>query len=186
MYTIALVALARKERAVVQREYRQEYGPASGAGGSATWVNVASIIGGIAVIVKGADLLVSASVNLARLLGVSEAVIGLTVVAVGTSAPELATTVVATWKNERDVAVGNLIGSSIYNILVILGVTCFVTPGGVHVTWEILWIDLLLATAVALVCVPVFTLDRQVSRREGACFMLAYIAYLTTLIMWRF
>ncbi|HMN65103.1 MAG TPA: sodium:calcium antiporter, partial [Burkholderiaceae bacterium] len=114
-----------------------------------------------------------------------EAVIGLTIVAIGTTAPELVTTLMATLKNDRDVAIGNLIGSSIYNILVILGLTCVAAPGGVDVSDDILRFDLPLAAAVALVCLPVFRSDRLVSRREGAAFVAAYLAYLAWLLFAR-
>jgi cation:H+ antiporter len=124
-------------------------------------------------------------VAIARQQGVSDAFIGLTIVAIGTSAPELVTTLIATLKNERDVAIGNLIGSSIYNILVILGLTLLASPGGVDVSDEILWIDLPLAALVALVCLPVFRSDRQVSRKEGAAFVAAYVVYLASLIWLR-
>jgi cation:H+ antiporter len=83
--------------------------------------------------VVGAELLVSGAVDIAKSLGVSDAVVGLTIVAIGTSAPELATTIVGTLKNERDIAIGNLIGSSTYNILFILGATCLASPAGVPV-----------------------------------------------------
>ena len=87
--------------------------------------------------------------------------------AIGTSAPELATTIMGTLKNERDIAIGNLIGSSTYNILFILGVTSLASPAGVPVDAPLLHIDLPLAALVALVCVPVFASDRLISRKEG-------------------
>jgi len=135
--------------------------------------------------VLGADLMVAGAVDLARTLGISDAVIGLTIVAIGTSAPELATTIVATYKDDRDVAVGNLIGSSITNILVILGLTCLASPGGVDVSRDVLRVDLPLAAAVAIACWPVFRSDRMVSRREGMVFVAAYVVYLTTLMFLR-
>jgi cation:H+ antiporter len=130
----------------------------------------------------GADVLVAGAVNMARAGGVSDAFIGLTVVAIGTSVPELVTTMVATYRGDRDVAVGNLVGSSIYNILVILGVTLLASPKGIDVSTNQLWIDLPLAALVALVCMPVFKSDRSVSRAEGLAFLLAYVAYLAGLI----
>ena len=111
--------------------------------------------------------------------------VGLTIVAIGTSAPELATTIMGTLKNERDIAIGNLIGSSTYNILFILGATCLASPAGVPVDASLRYIDLPLAALVALVCVPVFASDRLISRKEGACFVAAYAVYLGTLIFWR-
>ena len=123
--------------------------------------------------------------TIAQSMGVSDAIIGLTIVAIGTSAPELATTIVATIRDDRDVAVGNLIGSSITNILFILGLTCAVSPNGIAVGPDILWIDLPLAAAVSIVCYPVFKSDQMVSRREGMAFVLIYLIYLSTLLWLR-
>ncbi len=186
-YTFALVRLSRGESAALRREFAEEYSAAlipktfisSGA-----WNSLLLFVG-LAVTVLGADLLVSGAIDLARDYGVSDAVIGLTIVAIGTTAPELATTLMATFKNERDVAIGNLIGSSIYNILVILGMTCMAARGGIDVSDEILRIDLPLAAAVALVCLPVFTSDRMVSRLEGGLFVAAYLLYLSMLLFIR-
>jgi cation:H+ antiporter len=106
-------------------------------------------------------------------------------VAIGTSAPELATTLLSTLKNERDVAVGNLIGSSTYNILVILGLTMFTAPSGIEVQRDLLWIDMPMAAIAAAVCLPVFRSGNEVSRKEGAVFVALYLAYLTALVTLR-
>ena len=127
----------------------------------------------------------ASAVDMTRSLGVSDAVVGLTIVAIGTSAPKLATTIMDTPKNERDIAIGNLIGSSTYNILFILGVTCLATPSGVPVDAPLLHVDLPLAALVALLCVPIFVTDRRISRLEGALFVTAYAVYLGTLIFVR-
>lgn len=140
---------------------------------------------GIALTIIGADLLVAGAVDIATGFGVSDAVIGLTIVAFGTNAPELTTTLVATLKDDRDVAIGNLIGSSITNILVILGLICLVAPGGIEVSSDVLRIELPLAALVTLVCLPVFRSDQMVTRREGGFFVAAYIAYLSSLLLWR-
>ncbi len=188
VYTLALIRLSRRESAEMRREFAEEYTPeALGAGrgwARGVW-NALLLVAGIALTVLGADLMVAGAINLALAFGVSDAVVGLTIVAIGTSAPELATTIVATIKDDRDVAVGNLIGSSISNILVILGLTCVVAPDGVDVSRDILWIDLPLAAAVAMVCYPVFRSDRLVSRREGTVFVAAYLVYLAVLIFVR-
>ena len=194
-YTAALVRLSGRESAAMRREFAEEYlppgrMPAPGAAlpptrlGRALW-NMALLAAGVAVTLLGAELLVSSAASIARSLGVSDAFIGLTVVAIGTSAPELATTIVATLKDDRDVAIGNLIGSSIYNVLVILGVTCAVSPGGIDVSRDILWIDLPLAAAVAIACYPVFKSEQQVSRREGLVFVVIYTMYLGSLLSLR-
>ncbi|MDP3701349.1 MAG: calcium/sodium antiporter [Hylemonella sp.] len=193
IYTIALVYLSRQESPAMQREFGEEYAqgrqpvglvPSEKPGWFAAW-NSALLAAGIALCVLGAELLVASGSDLARAYGVSDAFIGLTIVAIGTSAPELATTLVGTLRNDRDVAIGNLIGSSTYNVLVILGITCLVPAGGVDVSREILWIDLPLAALVAIVCYPVFRSGQQVSRVEGGLFVTAYFIYLASLIWLR-
>lgn len=194
-YTVAVVYLGRRESPQAQHDFAREYAiddpfPPPGAERPPRRVvvlgwNAGLLVSGMALTVVGADWLVSGASDIARSLGVSDALIGLTIVAIGTSAPELVTTLVATFKNDRDVAVGNLIGSSIYNILVILGLTCALARGGTALTPEILRIDLPLAALVAVACYPVFRSDRMVSRREGAVFVAAYVAYLGSLIFLR-
>ena len=188
LYTIAMVRLSRRESLPMQQEFSREYSAKNILPRVATLqgtVSVLMLLAGIVVVVVGAELLVSGAVDIAKSLGVSDAVVGLTIVAIGTSAPELATTIMGTLKNERDIAIGNLIGSSTYNILFILGVTSLASPAGVPVDAPLLHIDLPLAALVALVCVPVFASDRLISRKEGACFVAAYAVYLGTLIFWR-
>lgn len=187
-YTAALVHLSRNESPALQREFAHEYGnavPTTGSGRRKAAWHAALLLAGMGLTVLGAELLVRGAVDIARDFGVSDAFIGLTIVAIGTSAPELVTTLLATWHNDRDIAIGNLIGSSIYNILVIMGVTMVVAPNGVDVSQEVLWIDLPLAAVVAIACLPVFKSERMVSRREGALFVAAYVAYLASLLWWR-
>lgn len=188
VYTAALIRWSKRENAEMKQEFAQEFsrkalgakpGFAHGA-----W-NGLLLASGIGLTVLGADLMVGGAINIAQVFGVSDAIIGLTIVAVGTSAPELATTVVATLKDERDVAVGNLVGSSISNILVILGLTSIAAPRGIDVTEDVLQIDLPLAAAVAIACYPVFRSDRMVSRREGIAFLSLYFVYMATLIVLR-
>jgi cation:H+ antiporter len=187
-YVVVLIRVARRESRAVRREYTAEYGQRPPPR-RRTWVVRARygalLVVGIALTVLGADLLVAGAVDLAVAWGVSEVIIGLTIVAIGTSAPELATTVVATLRDKRDVAVGNLIGSSITNILVILGFTCLAVPGGVDVSRDVLWVDIPLAAAVAIVCLPVFRSDHMVSRREGLAFVACYLTYLGTVVFGR-
>lgn len=188
VYLIALIRLSKRESVKMHREYEEEYGPKALLTKKGAWVGAANIgllIVGIALTILGANLLVAGAVDIAKILGVSDAVIGLTILAIGTSAPELATTIVATIKDDREVAVGNLIGSSITNILVILGLTCVAAPDGVDVSKDILWFDLPLAAAVSLVCYPVFRSDRKVSRIEGSIFVALYALYILTLIFLR-
>ncbi len=143
------------------------------------------LLGGILVIVLGAELLVEGAVDAAQTLGISETVIGLTVVAIGTSAPELVTTVLSTVRGDRDIALGNLLGSSIYNIVFVLGLTVVIAPDGVPVPDEVLAADLVLMAVVALAAVPVFVSGARVTRAEGALFVGTYLGYLTWLVLAR-
>lgn len=140
------------------------------------------LIAGIVVIVVGADWLVSGAVSLARQVGVSDAFIGLTIVAIGTSAPELMTTIVSTVRGDREIAIGNLIGSSVFNLTLILGVPVLVANGSGPIDAHLLHIDLPIMVAVSLLCVPLFLTGKRLSRWEGAALVLGYIVYLTYVI----
>lgn len=188
VYLILLVRMSRKESQKMQKEFAEEYSRQAQLrkrGNVETSIFILLLIGGIVLTVLGAELLVAGAVRIAQSYGVSDAVIGLTIVAIGTSAPELVTTIVATLRNDRDVAIGNLIGSSITNILVILGITSLTAVNGVDISKEIRWFDLPLAAAVAIACYPVFKSSRSVSRLEGLSFIIAYLVYLTTLLLLR-
>ncbi|MEZ0339962.1 calcium/sodium antiporter [Mycobacterium sp. pV006] len=191
VYTVAVIRSARTESREVVEEFAAELVTefSTDAMGVVTMrrhrtaVYVAMTLGGIAVLVVGADWLVDGAVGMARQFGVSDALIGLTVVAVGTSAPELVTTLVSTIRGDRDIAIGNLIGSSIYNILLILGITCLVPAQGLLLPSSLVDIDLPIMVAVALVCIPIFITGRRVSRLEGGLMVSAYAAYLTFLLL---
>lgn len=175
-YTVGLVWWTRRETRAVPPEL-----PPGPGGPVVVWYSLL-LAGGIAVIVVGADWLVHGAVDLARLYGVSDAFIGLTVVAIGTSAPELVTALVSTVRGNRDIAIGNLIGSSVYNLTLILGVPVLVANGSGPVEPHLLQIDLPLMVLVGLLCVPVFVSGRRLSRNEGMLFVLGYVVYLTYLI----
>lgn len=182
-YTVALIRVARRESRAVRREFRALYGvPHARGNGRRHTRDVLLLLTGMALTVLGADWLVDGASAIARGFGVSEAVIGLTIVAIGTSAPELVTTVLSTLKGERDVAIGNLLGSSIYNIVVILGLTCLIATHPLAIERDLLIVDVPLMAGVALLCVPVFVTGRSVSRAEGALFVGLYLAYLGTLL----
>lgn len=189
VYTIFLLRASRKESWKIKREYSEEYSqPVLVKGKTNPWLvvwNAVLLIGGIILAIIGSDLLVNGASEIARKLGVSEAIIALTIVAIGTSAPELVTTIVATIKNDRDVAIGNLIGSSIYNILVILGLTAGFSSDGIAVSKDLLMIDLPLAALAAIVCYPVFKSSKMVTRKEGIFFVTCYVLYITSLIIFR-
>jgi cation:H+ antiporter len=185
-YTGAIIRSAMHESRAVKAEFAREYAvPPTRHPRRAVISNAAALIAGIMIVVLGADWLVTGAVDLARLLGVSDAFIGLTVVAIGTSAPELVTTVVSTLRQQRDIAVGNLIGSSIYNILFILGVTALVPAQGIGVEPALIYVDIPVMCLVAVACIPTFVTGRCVTRLEGALFVGAYLAYLSYLILAR-
>ena len=141
------------------------------------------IVGGLAGLVVGSEWLIRGAVSLARALGVSELVIGLTIVAAGTSLPELATSVIASLRGERDISVGNVVGSNIFNILSVLGISTVVSPQGLSVAPAVLHFDGWVMLAVAIACLPVFFNGFEINRWEGALFVGYYIAYVTYLVL---
>lgn len=145
--------------------------------------NLFLVIGGLALLVLGARWFVDAAVGLARAFGVSELVIGLTIVAGGTSLPELATSVLAGLRGERDIAIGNVVGSNVFNVLAVLGVSAAVAPEGLPVSDAVLWFDLPVMIAVAVACLPIFFTGYTIARWEGVLFLGYYVAYTTYLIL---
>jgi cation:H+ antiporter len=140
-------------------------------------------LAGIGLVLLGAELLVDGSIDVARSLEVSEAIIGLTVIAIGTSAPELVTTLISTVRGDRDIAVGNLLGSTVYNIALILGITVLTAPAEVKIPHEVIAADLLVLAIVALITVPVLLTGHRISRLEGGAFVAACLGYLVWLIV---
>jgi cation:H+ antiporter len=138
----------------------------------------------LAGLVLGSEWLIQGAMATARALGVSELVIGLTIVAIGTSLPELATSVIASLRGERDISVGNVVGSNIFNILSVLGFSSLVAPDGMAVAHALLRFDAVVMIGVSLACLPVFFNDFQIKRWEGALFMGYYIAYTVYLILY--
>ncbi|MFN7173466.1 MAG: calcium/sodium antiporter [Thermaurantiacus tibetensis] len=165
-------AVARLDPGLAPRQART-------AGLLASLLAAAVAVGGLAIIILGGRVLVAAAVDLARLLGMSESVIGLTVVAVGTSLPELVTSVVAAVRRQTDIAVGNVLGSNIYNILGIGGLTGLIAP--TPFPPEMLGVDLAVMVGAA-VLLFLLALDRKVVRWEGALMLGAYIGYTAWLV----
>ena len=147
------------------------------------WKDLGFIAAGLALLVGGSQELVSAATDIAAELGVSDLVIGLTVVAIGTSLPEVATSVLAALRGERDLAVGNAIGSNLFNLLAVLGVTASVSPNVIPVAHGAIQVDIPVMIAVAVACVPIFANGHVLARWEGALFFLFYIGYITWLIL---
>ena len=144
-----------------------------------TAMSVLWLVGGLALMLMGAWHLLGSSVAIALRVGMSEIVIGLTVVALGTSLPELATSVVASIHGHDDVALGNVIGSSILNILLILGVTALIQPIEIEAFRTV---DTVVLVSSAVVLIPMLHSDRRISRAEGALLVAGYVGYLVSLI----
>jgi cation:H+ antiporter len=163
-------------------------GKASGETGEAvegadrTWVNLGLIAVGLVLLVLGSQWLVSAAITIATAMGVSELVIGLTIVAAGTSMPEVATSITAAIRGQRDIAVGNVVGSNIFNILAVLGLTAMVAPGGLPVSQAAINFDYPVMMAVAVACLPIFFVGYTIQRWEGALFLGYYVAYTVYLV----
>lgn len=149
------------------------------------WVkNVAFFLAGLGGVVLGAQLLVDSAVYIAEdILHIPTLIVGLTVVAVGTSLPEIATSVIAAMKGERDIAVGNIVGSNISNILLVLSLACIVTPNGIPISDAALAFDIPVMTGVALICLPIFYTHHEIQRWEGALFLIGYGTYTAYLVL---
>ncbi len=143
------------------------------------WKEALLIVGGLAALMFGADTLVNSATRIARDFGVSEAVIGLTIVAIGTSLPELATSIVAALRRHSEVAIGNVVGSNIFNIFGILGVTAMVKP--VQIAPEIARFDIPLMLGLSLALAVLMLAFGRISRLIGAVFLAAYAAYVAFL-----
>ena len=141
------------------------------------------IAAGLALLVFSAGQLVEAATVIARLFRVSELVIGLTVVAFGTSLPEAATSIIAGLKGQRDIALGNVLGSNIFNITAVLGIAGLATPGGVPVAVEARSFDIPIMIAVAVAVLPVIFTGGRITRWEGLLFLAYYAAYIAYLYL---
>lgn len=180
-YTLLQVRLGRADPAAADTTLDTVDGPPRGA---RAWIlNIALVGGGLALLILGANWLVESATQIARQLGLSELVIGLTVVAVGTSMPEIATSIIATIRGQRDLAVGNVVGSNIFNILGVLGVAAVVSPTGIPVSPAAVNFDMPVMIATAVACLPIFFTGHSIQRWEGAVFLGYYIAYTAYLLL---
>lgn len=182
-YTVYAIREGRRESAAVRSEYEAAFGKERKAATRESAVNLALVVGGIGLLVIGAGWLVDGAVSIARWLGLSELIIGLTIVAMGTSLPELATSVIAAIRGQRDIAVGNVVGSNLFNILSVLGLTAIAAPAGVQVPQVALNFDIPVMTAVAVACLPVFFSGYRIARWEGGLFLAYYVAYTAYLVL---
>jgi cation:H+ antiporter len=178
-FTAGIVWTSRKESEPVRADYertalRDRRGPV---------LRVLTLVAGIGLVLVGAELLVDGSVDVARSLEVSDETLGLTVIAIGTCSPELVTTLTSTARGDRDIAVGNLMGSTVYNIALILGIAVLVAPAELQIPQEVIAADLLVLAVVALITVPVLLTGHRISRPEGGVFVAAYLGYLVWLTL---
>ena len=144
-------------------------------GSRPAWASTLGALVGLGFLVGGAQLLVSGATSLARSFGVPELVIGLTLVAVGTSLPELATAGVAAFRREPDIALGNVVGSNIFNVLFILGVAALVKP--LQITYGVVALNLWLMVGLSLLLLPLLLTGLRLGRREGGLLLVLYVFY---------
>lgn len=182
VYTTFLIIQSRRESKSIQDQFEADLQPKSRW--DAHWaVQVGLIVAGLGLLVLGSNWLVEAATSFAKALGVSDLVIALTIVAAGTSMPELATSIMAAVRKERDIAVGNVIGSNTFNILGCVGLAGMVAPDGLGMAPALLAFDIWVMLAVALACLPIFVTGREIARWEGAVFIGYYAAYTAYLIL---
>ncbi len=182
LYTWFLYRNARRETAEANKQF--EAGVPAGESAEAArkrpvLLDLAYIAGGVILLIVGSRLLVSGATTIARSLGVSDVVIGLTIVACGTSLPELATSLIAAIKKQPDLSVGNIVGSNIFNVLLILGASALISP--IHVATDILYRDVPVMLAFSFALLPMMRSGLRLSRAEGALLLIAYAAYIAWL-----
>jgi cation:H+ antiporter len=183
-YTGFLIISSRRDKAAAaDDEFAKEFGLNEPAKPYTWLINLGLIIAGLVLLVTGSNFLVEGAVQLARALGLSELVIGLTVVAIGTSLPELATSIMAAIKGERDIAVGNIVGSNIFNLLCVLGLASMISPEAIKVAANALAFDFPVMIAVAVACLPIFFAGYRINRWEGLLFLAYYVAYTVYLVL---
>ena len=184
-YTAFLVIQSRSQVKATQTEFDEELHPAEqGSWDSKLPVQLALIVLGLGLLVLGSEWLVGSAVVFAKAMGVSDVVIALTIVSAGTSMPEVATSIAAALKGERDIAVGNVVGSCTFNIFACLGISSLVAaPAGLQVASSLLAFDMWVMLAVAFACLPIFLTGREIARWEGGVFLAYYTAYVVYLIL---
>jgi cation:H+ antiporter len=182
-YIVFTIRHSRRETREIRAVYESEYPPAERYTARALTLQLLNVAAGLVMLILGARWLVWSAAEVARLIGVSELVIGLTVVAAGTSTPEIAASIVATLRGERDIAIGNVIGSNIFNLLAVLGAASLISHDGIPIAPAALSFDIPVMIAVSVACLPVFFTGHQLARWEGALFVGYYIFYTSYLVM---
>ncbi|MGV3760246.1 MAG: calcium/sodium antiporter [Actinomycetota bacterium] len=184
IYTGWLIRVARRERTDVLAEYDEAVEDLEvEVIDKPLPVQAGLVLVGLAILVAGSQLLVASATDIAESLGVSDLVIGLTVVAVGTSLPELATSLLASYRGQRDIAVGNVVGSNLFNLMCVLGLTGLVSPDPIPVADSSLQVDFPVMLAATVVLVPIIWKGFTIRRWEGLVLMAFYALYVTFLIL---
>lgn len=173
----------REQNPAVTAEYEQEFTVGESKTRKRFMLNIIFVVIGLAMLILGSRFFVQGASDLARTFGMSELVIGLTIVALGTSLPEVAASLMAAIKGERDIAVGNVVGSNVFNLLSVLALTAVIAPGGVPVSPGALNLDIPFMVAVAFACLPIFVTRNLIARWEGAVFFGYYLAYTAYLLL---
>jgi len=181
-YNFWSIRQGRAESETLQEDFG-ETAQAAGGKPRTILVNITLLVLGLVLLGLGAHWLVEGAVAITRFMGGQELVIGLTVVAIGTSMPELVTTMVASLRGQRDLAVGNVLGSNLFNILGVLGVASIVAPDGIPVSEAALTLDIPIMIATAVACLPIFFTGHRIARWEGGLFFLYYLAHMTYLVL---
>lgn len=184
-YTLFTIRQSRKETVKATQDYSDQLAD-SVKPDRRFWLHGILIAAGLAFLGFGSDLLVKGAVAVAQSMKVSETIIAMTVVTVGTTAPELSACIVAALKGERDIAVGNIIGSNIFNILAVLGTGAIVAPGGIEVPARMLQFGLPVMAVVCFSCLPIFFAGRAIRRWEGVMFLLYFVLYVSYLVLEEF
>jgi cation:H+ antiporter len=169
----------------VREEYAQEFGAEPPRGSGALAVNALLVLVGLVGLALGARWMLAGAVEVARWAGLDERTIGLTLVAVGTSLPEVAASLMAAWRGERDIAVGNVVGSNIFNVLAVLGTAAALAPDGIRASQALLRFDVPVMLLAAFACLPLAWTGFRISRREGALLVSGYVAYTAVLLAMR-
>ena len=184
VYTTYLIVQSRRDNSVIAEAELEELEELQKESQEhSIWVKVAYILIGFVLLVLGADWLVKGAVVIAQYFGLSELIIGLTIIAIGTSLPELAATVAASLRGEKDLIIGGAVGSNLFNISMVLGISSMVAPNGISVSPAALNVDMLIMIAVAILCLPTFFSGKQLDRWEGVLFLAYYVAYTIYLLL---
>ncbi len=178
VFVVAIIRTSRKNTKAIQSEDSGEKTEETSTKNLAK--DILFIVGGAIGLMLGADWLVEGAVNLARNYGVSDLVISVTIVAFGTSAPELVTSVVAAFRQHADISVGNLIGSNIFNIMAILGITPLIQE--VEVNPQVVSNDMFWVLGISALVLPMLLINRNISRIEGGILFFTYITYVYLLV----